>query len=285
MSEYRRIDLNDWHKKGEGSYSDYYVSEDESLMLKVFHKDATEENARADYEMADKVVSLGISTAAVHEIVEVDGGFGVIYQNIKNKKSYSRLIVDDPEDMRMFARQFAATAGKLHSTECSTELFESRLDIIRKGIAKAKFIGKYKPELSRLADELEGRTTCLHGDMHTGNLINADGVDYWIDFDRFSYGDPILDIAHMYNIYICCADMKRIQDITHMTQEQLTEFWYCFVEEYYGYTGAEAEKFSDSLDIYNALDLIQRNHSQPGLFSDLITLLLIRPKLKKYFRK
>lgn len=34
--------------------------------------------------------------------------------------------------------------------------------------------------------------------MQTGNLIDADGIDYWNDFDRFSYGDPIIDIAHMY---------------------------------------------------------------------------------------
>ncbi len=69
-----------------------------------------------------------------------------------------------------------------------------------------------------------------------------------------------------------------------MTQEQLVEFWYYFLEEYYGYTGTEAEKFNDSIDIYNALDLLQRNYFQPGCLSDLITLILVRPKLKKYFR-
>lgn len=283
MKEYREIDLNTWIMRGEGSYSDYYVSDDESLMLKVFHKYATEENAVKDFEMADKVGSLGIPTAAVHEIVKVGDGFGVIYQNVKNKKSYSRLIVDDPENMNTFAKQFALATRELHSTECNMELFESRTDSIRKGIANAKFIGKYKPELYKLVEKLEGQTTCLHGDLHTGNLINAEGIDYWIDFDRFSYGNPILDIAHMYNIYVCCAHMKRIQDITHMTQEQLVEFWYNFVEEYYGYTGDEAEKFSDSLDVYNALDLLQRNYLSPGWFSDLITLILVRPKLKKKY--
>lgn len=56
------------------------------------------------------------------------------------------------------------------------------------------------------------------------------------------------------------ANKKLIQDLTHMTEEQLNQFRVFFLEEYYGYTGDDAKRFSDSLDIYNALDLLQNNY-------------------------
>ena len=41
--------------------------------------------------------------------------------------------------------------------------------------------------------------------------------------------------------------------------------------------------FNKKLDIYNALDLVQRSYFKPGLIADLVSLILVRPKLKKYF--
>ena len=285
MNEYHAVDLSLWRKTGSGANSDSYLGEDAGLLLKVFKKNATEEKAAKDFTMARKVASLGITTAAVYEIVKVGDKFGVIYQNIKNKKSYSRLIADDPEQMREYVKAFAARTKELHATPCDTEMFEGRTEMIRKGIAHAKFVEKYKPDLYKLADEMAEHTTCLHGDLQSGNLIRADGRDYWIDFDRFSYGDPIMDIAHMYNIYVCVSWLGFIQKLLHMDRKTLLRFWDLFVEEYYGLTGAEAAEFSKSLSIYNALDLIQRNYTRPSFFSDLVTLILVRPKVKKYFRQ
>ena len=284
MEEHRSIDINQWRLTGSGAHSDTYLCEDESLLLKLFKKNATEETATDDYTMAKKVVSLGVATADVFEIVKVGDKFGVIYQNIKNKKSYSRMIADEPERIREFASAFAARTKELHSTPCDTELFEGRTYLIRKGIENSKFIGRYKADLNKLVDEIDGCTTCLHGDLHTGNLIRAEGRDYWIDFDRFSYGAPILDIGHMYNSFVAVSNLGFVQKLFHMNKEQLNTFWDFFVEEYYDFSEEEAEKFNQTIDIYNALDLIQRNYTRPGFFSDLVTLLLIRPKVKKYFQ-
>ena len=293
--EYRIIDLNKWHKTGGGANSDSYRCDDDNLMLKVFKHHATEETALRDFNMAKNVASLGITTAAVYEIVKIGAGvadlgekasetFGVIYQNIKNKKSYSRLIADDPDNLSKYAKAFAIKAKELHSTPCNTELFEPRTEMIKRGIEKAKFVGKYKADLLELVAKMSECTTCLHGDLQTGNLINADGVDYWIDFDRFSYGDPRFDIAHMYNMFVSVSWLFYVQNLAHMNKKQLNEFWYAFAEEYYGYNRAEADEFGKTLSIFNALDLIQKNAITPGWFADLVTLILVRPKVKKYFK-
>ena len=283
-TEYKTIDLSGWHQVGEGANSDTYMCDDDNLLLKLFKRNATEDTAVEDYTMAKKVASLGIVTAAVYEIVKVGDKFGVIYQNIKNKKSYSRLVADDPENIREYVKLFAAEVKELHSTPCDTELFESRVEMVRKGIDRVKFIKKYKPALYELTENMAGCTTCLHGDLQSGNLIRSEGKNYWIDFDRFSYGDPLFDIAHMYNAFVTVSWLKYIQNLMHMDKKTLNRFWDIFVEEYAGLTGAEAEEFNRKLAIYDALDLIQRSYVKPGIVSDLVALIMVRMKLKKYYK-
>lgn len=51
------------------------------------------------------------------------------------------------------------------------------------------------------------------------------------------------------------------------------------------YSPATHGKFvNERLEIYNLLDLLSRNYRQPGLISDLVTLILVKPQLKKYFK-
>lgn len=283
MAEYRKIDLNEWHQMGAGANSVSYISEDETLMLKVFKTNATEETALMDVQMAQKVASLGIATAEVYEIVNINGKFGVIYQNLKGKKSYSRLVADNPEKIDEYAKEFAAKAKALHSVPCNTELFESKTEMIRKGVKAAKFIDKYKPLVYELLDQMNEHKTCLHGDLQTGNLVKTNGQDYWIDFDKFSYGDPIMDIAHMYTMYSSLAWFPYIQNLAHMNKKMLKQFWVSFVGEYFGVAPEGVKEFNKKLEIYNALDLAQRSYLQPGFIADAVALILVKPKLKKYF--
>ena len=116
MKKYRTIDLNKWHKTGSGANGDSYLCDDENLMLKLFRKESTEKKAEKEFNMAKKVDSMGIVTAAAYEIVRAGNKFGVIYQNIRNKKSYSKMIADNPERVEEYAKEFAAKAKELHST-------------------------------------------------------------------------------------------------------------------------------------------------------------------------
>ncbi|MCQ2547445.1 MAG: phosphotransferase [Clostridia bacterium] len=282
-NQYKSIDLSQWHKTGSGANSDSYVNEDETLLLKHFKFHGTEELALNDYNMAKKVAGLGIATASVYEVVRIGDEYGVIYENIRHKKSYSRMVADNPEKLDEYAKSFARKTKELHSTPCDTQLFGSKTDRIRTGIEAAKFIGKYKAGLYKLLEEMDEHTTCLHGDLQTGNLIQAEGKDYWIDLDRFSSGDPLMDLAHMYNAFVDMAWLPYIPYLMHMNKKKLNRFWAVFVKEYFGYNEEETKALNKKLDIYNALDLLQKNN-KPGWYPDLITLILVKPKLKRFFK-
>lgn len=282
MENYREINLNEWHAVGEGAIATTYVSEDGETLLKLNKMTANEPMVLNEYNRSKNVASLGINTPAVYEVVRSGDKLGILFQNIKHKKSYSRLIADNPEKIEEYTKLFAAKCKELHATPCNTELFEGRADILRKAIDRAKFISKYKPELYKLVDGMADTTTCLHGDMQTGNLIDVDGTDYWIDFDKFSYGDPIIDIAHMYTIYVGMSWLFFIQNIVHMRKKLLNKFWYIFMKEYYGFNKEETDEFNKKLKIYNAIELLQKNYTHPGIYADSITLILARPKIKSY---
>lgn len=282
MDNYREINLDEWQAVGEGAIAITYVSEDGDTLLKLNKMTANEHMVLNEYNRSKSVASLGIATPAVYEVVRSGDKLGILFQNIKHKKSYSRLIADNPEKIEEYTRAFAAKCKELHATPCNVELFEGRTEVLRKSIDNAKFINKFKPELYKIVDGMADITTCLHGDMQTGNLIDADGTDYWIDFDKFSYGDPIIDIAHMYTIYVGMSWFFFVQNIVHMRKKLLNEFWYIFMREYYGFNKEETDNFNKRLKIYNAIELLQKNYTHPGIYADLITLLLARPAIKQY---
>lgn len=283
---YKNIDLKNWTKVGEGNNADTYTcAEDDTVLLKVNRRGkAGEARLMTEFELGKKVLSMGIQAPEVYEMVTVGDTIGILFQNIKGKKSYSRLIADNPENMAEYANRFAKAAKALHETPCNTELFNNKRDELKEGIEKARFLGPYKERLQKIVDDIEDRTTCLHGDLHTGNLINAEGRDYWIDFDGFAYGNPIIDLAHMYTIYRGNAHNKIVQNIVHMNEKQLNRFWDLFLGEYYGFNKEEADAFSRKIEIYYAIVLAQRNASRKGILAFLIELLLIKPKVKKYFK-
>ncbi len=282
MSDYREIKLDGWKKVGVGSNAVTYTNEDDSILLKLNKMTANEGMVLNEFNRSKSVETLGVSIPVAYEMIQIGNRFGILFQNIAHKKSFSRLVADNPEKIEEYAKRFAVKCKELHATACDTSLFESKTDILRKGVDNAKFINKYKPELYKLIDKMTECTTCLHGDMHTGNLVLAEGKEYWIDFDKFSYGDPIMDLAHMYTIYIGTSWLPYVRQIVHMTKEQLRQFWYLFIKEYYGFDEKQTDEFNKSLQIYNALDLLQKNYTHPGLLANLITLILARPSIIKY---
>lgn len=125
-------------------------------------------------------------------------------------------------------------------------------------------------------------TGCSHGDFQTGNLIQAGENYYWIDLDRFAYGDPMFDIGHLFLICHLYAPMKRVQDIFHMTLDQFNRFWDAFAKEY---TAQEDHSEFDALaGKFAAVDVILRTvFHQPTFVEKLFFGIQVRKLVKLFF--
>ena len=141
---------------------------------------------------------------------------------------------------------------------------------------------KNKKIIRTFIETIPESTNCVHGDFQTGNIIQAGENYYWIDLDRFAYGDPMFDIGHLFLICHMYAPMKRVQDIFHLTLEQFQRFWDAFAREY---TGTEDHSEFDALaGKFAAVDVVLRTVFQTPTFVERLFFgVYVRRLVKLYF--
>ena len=285
MEDYRQIDLAAWTKFGEGGNGVTYVSLDEPDVILKVNKPAlsTLEFVKREFDMSKAVEALGISIPKMYEIVRVGDAYATISERIKSKKSLSRICCDEPALTEAMASVLCEHGKKLFGTQCNTDIFPNRREQLMRALEKVQFIGKKNCSiLSDFARTIEDKTTCVHGDFQTGNLIRSGEGYFWIDLDRFGYGDPMFDIGHLFLVCNVYSKMKQVQDIFHMGEAQLRSFWEAFAR---AYTGEDDHSAFDRLaGKFSCLDIVLRYEFQKsGLAERLFFAFNIRRLIKKYY--
>jgi len=285
MNTCETINLNDYTQIGEGGNGKTYVtSADSDEILKVNNaRLSTWEAVKLEYDVSKAVASLGIPVPAMYRIVQVGDAYGTISQRIKGKKSLSRICHDEPERTEEMARLLCRKGKELFATECNTEFFPSRKEQALLAVERATFVSRKNREKMRaFIETIPENTHCVHGDFHTGNIIQAGADYYWIDLDRFAYGAPMFDIGHLFLICHIYAPMKRVQDIFHMTLEQFHRFWDAFAKEYTGQDDHAA--FDAQAGRFAALDVILRNVFQKSNFIEKLFFgFYVHKLIKQYY--
>ena len=284
MNDFPTIDLSSWHQVGEGGNGKTYVNPaDPDQILKVNNaRLSTYDAVKHEYDVSRAVESLGLSTPKMLQMVRVGDAYGTISQRIKDKKSLSRICHDEPERTEEMARLLCHKGKELFAKPCDTEFFPSRKAQALLAVERATFVSRRNREkMQAFIETIPENTHCVHGDFQTGNLIQTGADYYWIDLDRFGYGDPMFDIGHLFLICHIYAPMKRVQDIFHMTQEQFHRFWDAFAKEYTGQDDHAA--FDAQAGRFAALDVILRNVFQKSNFIEKIFFGFYVHKLMKQY--
>ena len=285
MNTYKTIDLNDYTQIGEGGNGKTYVtSADSDEILKVNNaRLSTLEAVKHEYDVSKAVASLGISVPAMYRIVQVGDAYATISQRIKGKKSLSRICHDEPERTEEMARLLCRKGKELFATPCNTEFFPSRKAQALLAVERATFVSRKNREKMRaFVESIAEDSHCVHGDFQPGNIIQTGADYYWIDLDRFAYGDPMFDIGHLFLICHIYAPMKQVQDIFHMTEEQFRCFWDAFAKEYTGQDDHAA--FDAQAGRFAAIDVILRIVFQkPNFVERLFFGIYVHKLMKQYY--
>ncbi len=263
MSEYRVIDLSAWTQVGQGGNGTTYENPSQpDLILKVDKKQInTLEFVKHEYDVSKAVANLGLPTPKMHEMVRVGDLYATISDRIKDKKSLSRICHDEPQRIEEMAQLMCRMGKELFSTQCNTDFFPSRKEQLMRALDKAQFISrKNRRILKDFAQTIQDIKTCSHGDFNMGNLVLSGDQPVWIDLDRFGYGDPMFDIGHLYQICNVYAPMKQVQDIFHMTEQQLNLFWDAFAKAYTGQD--DHSEFDSQAGRFACFDMILRYEFQ-----------------------
>lgn len=249
------IDMDDYVESGEGYTAVTYNAKDGKTMVKMYKDFIPKDVPFREQRVAKTLVSMGVRTPGVGRIVTDGKRTGVEFQLISPKKSFARSITDEPERVEEFAIRFARAAKKLHSTPCDTTVFGNVKDFFNQKITINKyFTDEEKKRMHEYVNSIPSAQTCLHGDLHFGNIITDGASDYWIDMADFRYGNPIFDLAMLF--HIARNNTEEFNNYNfHASQEDIARFWEVFVREYFGDTKS-LEEVEETLKPLSALYMV-----------------------------
>lgn len=196
MSEYRTIDINEYVRTGEGGTAVSYKHKSRNTLAKLYNPGFEADSARAEFLTARAVFELGISTPEPICLVTDGERFGAEYEFIPGKRSFARIISEEPDRLEEISLTFAREARKLHETKADTTRLRSCKDRIRQFYLEKDMVPEeYKRRALFFLESVLDTPYCVHGDLHIGNIITNGAHIWWIDVGEFAYGEPEWDLT------------------------------------------------------------------------------------------
>jgi len=271
------IDINNYTVSGDGYTAISYNHKDGRRMMKLYAEYMPISEPERELRMSWAIKDLGIQIPRALRLVTDGKRVGVEFERITDKRSFSRAISQEPDQLENYVADFVKACKKLHATPCNTQVFSSVKAHFNGAISASKdFDDAQKAKLHAWVDAAPDATTCLHGDMHIGNIIRAHGKDYWIDLADFRYGHPYFDMGMLYFVCISNPSDAIADKLFHLTHAQMVRVWEVFVREYFG-PDADLAEVNRTIEPYAALYMIHFSnreamlpHWRPVIYNTLL---------------
>ena len=232
--EAQRIDLNDYVQTGEGGTALTYNHKDGKTLAKLFLAGIAAENAIREFRTSQVVYESGLPTPKPIRLITDGTRYGAEYELIQPKRSFTRIISQEPDQLVPLSQRFAVLAKQLHQTPADTTRLPDMRELAGTWIDRlADFPDNLKRRFHRFIDTVPSTPTCLHGDLHIGNIITDGSRDLWIDVGDFAYGVPEWDLGMMYYSSHFLRP-ERADNIFHLDNDTLRAHWDAFATVYYG---------------------------------------------------
>ena len=234
MQDVERINLDDYIQTGEGGTALTYNHKDGKTLAKLFMPSMAADNAVREFRINQVVYESGLPTPKPIRLITDGTRFGAEYELIQPKRSFTRIISQEPDKLVPLSERFAVLARKIHETPADTKRLPDMKDLVSGWIAKvSNLTDDLKARIDRFLDTVPSTPTCLHGDLHIGNIITDGQRDLWIDVGDFAYGVPEWDLGMMY-YSANFMSVERCDNIFHLDPPTLKAHWTVFAKAYYG---------------------------------------------------
>ena len=228
------INMDDYVESGDGYTAISYNHKDGRRMMKLYAEYMPLSEPERELQQSWAIMDLGLHIPRAFRMVTDGKRVGVEFERILDKRSFARAISQEPEQLEAYMARFAAECRKLHATPCNTKVFTSVKDHFNRVIdASRDFTDAEKQRLHAFVDSTPDTTTCIHGDMHMGNIITNGQENWWIDLADFRYGHPYFDMGMLYFVSICNPSEEMAQRIFHLSHAQMVQAWESFVRNYF----------------------------------------------------
>jgi len=236
MNEVQRINLNDYVQTGEGGTAVAYTHKDGKTLAKLYKPGFEADRAREEFLTARTVFELGIPTPEPYRLLTDGECNGAEYELIKGKRSFARIISQEPERLEEISLTFARMAKELHAIEADTTRLQSMKERMRRFYQETDVVPEeYKQKALRFIEQVPEAKTCIHGDLQIGNIITDGKRTLWIDVGEFGYGVPEWDLGMLWTM-ANRMDSQRAEELFHITHEVFLAHWNIFFPAYLGTT-------------------------------------------------
>lgn len=120
--EIQRIDLNDYVQTGEGGTALTYNHKDGKTLAKLFMSSIAADNAAREFRINQVVYESGLPTPKPIRLISDGERFGAEYELISPKRSFTRIISQEPDQLVPLSERFAWLARQIHETPCPPRL-------------------------------------------------------------------------------------------------------------------------------------------------------------------
>lgn len=234
MDSYQKIELSDYTRSGEGGTAVSYTHKTRNTLAKLYNPGFEADRAKAEFHTARAVFEMGIPTPEPYRLVTDGERYGAEYELIKGKRSFTRIISEEPERLQEISLTFAEWARRLHATPVPPGRLRSYKEVLIQFYKEKTLVPEaYKQKALAFLETVPDAPTCLHGDLQIGNIITDGDRTLWIDVGEFSHGTPEWDISIMWIMGVRMGE-ERANSLFHLTSEQMREHWNFFLPAYLG---------------------------------------------------
>ena len=224
---YRRLSVDGCEVIGQGANGKVYRLDPDTI-IKVYYNPDSLPDIQRERELARKAFVLGIPTAIPYDVVKVGDGYGSVFE-LLNAKSFSKLLLANPDKMDTYVGLYVDLLKTIHSTHVKPGEMPRMKDV---AIGWGEFLRDYLTKeqgdkLCALIQAVPERDTMLHGDYHTNNLMMQGDEVLLIDMDTLCVGHPIFELASMYQGFVGFGELDHSVTLKFLGLDYQTtgEFW------------------------------------------------------------
>lgn len=208
MREYHSQDLTLLGKGGTGAV--YRINDEQ--VLKTYSSDISLEELMQKKEAIKHLVAKDVPAMFSFEIVQIDGGYGIVYELLK-EPTVAEAIMKDDACLEEMGVKMGKLFRQMHNADVSDYLpsFSERIKGWVDFAEEKGFVTGHSAKTMRtLIDSIPEGSALIHSDFHEGNVKIFKNELLLIDLDEIAYGNPLFDLAFHYNNHVLISKVASI---------------------------------------------------------------------------
>ena len=264
---YRVVNVDNCEVIGQGANGRVYRIDPDTIVKVYLNPDALPEIHR-ERELARLAFVAGVPTAIPYDVVRIEGGgYGSVFE-LLNATSFAKLLIRGEKSLEEVAKMSVDLLKLIHSKQIRSEILPDMKEVALKW---ADFLKDYLPaenyeKLHALIQAVPEDNHLMHGDYHIKNIMLQNGETLLIDMDTLCHGNPVFEMASIYNAYVGygLTDPETIETFMGISVEDCARMWRRTLELYLGTEDEKKVKETEEKAMIVGLTRVMRREIRRG---------------------